>query len=165
MTSVPTGARSGWPIQIGALVGFGSATALVAWLGSLATRASSESAWFEQLEKPPFYPPDATFGIVWSILYVLVAIAGWMAWRSGGGWRAAIPWAVQIVLNLGWTILFFGLESPGWAMAEIVLLLAATVWAARAFARFEKWATALFVPYILWVAFAAALNASILVLN
>lgn len=152
-------------VDFSALAGFGAATVLVAWLGSVATSGAADSEWFRSLDKPAFYPPDATFGIVWSVLYVLVAVAGWLAWRAGGSTRTTVPWVVQIVLNLGWSVLFFGLQEPTWALVEIVVLLAAATWAAVSFWDLDRRATALFVPYILWIAFAAVLNASIVVLN
>jgi tryptophan-rich sensory protein len=87
---------------VGFLV-FAVSTAAVAGLGSLATSSSVDSTWFAELDKPAFYPPGALFGIVWSVLYVLVAVAGWLAWRHGEDSRTVVPWAVQIVLNLGWS--------------------------------------------------------------
>lgn len=152
-------------LQLGSLAAFAAVTLLVAWLGSLVTRGTSDSAWFQQLDKPPFYPPDATFGIVWSVLYVFVALAGWLAWRAGGGAETTIPWVVQIVLNLGWTLLFFGTELPVVALVEIIVLLGAAIWTAIVFARHQKWATLLFIPYILWIGFAAVLNGAIVWLN
>lgn len=147
--------------QLLALAGFGAATALVSWAGSLVTRSATDSTWFEQLDKPSFYPPSETFGIVWTILYVFIAVAGWLAWRSGGGMRTTVPWAIQLVLNLGWSFVFFGARSPGWAVVEIVVLLAAAIWTTIVFARYSRAAMVLFLPYIAWVGFAAVLTAAI----
>jgi translocator protein len=151
--------------QLGALAGFGATTALAAWLASLATTGASDTEWFRSLDKPDFYPPEATFGIVWSVLYVMIALAGWLAWRSGGGTAVVVPWAIQLVLNMGWSIIFFGLQEPGWALAEILVLLGTATWTAIALARFSRWAAALFVPYLGWIGFAALLNGSIVWLN
>jgi len=151
--------------QVRSLLVFGAATALVAWLGSMATQESVDSQWFESLEKPAFYPPNETFGIVWTVLYVMIAVAGWLAWRSGGGLRTLRPWALQLVLNLGWTIVFFALEEPPWAIAVIVALFAASVWAAVEMGRVSRVAGFLFVPYILWIGFAGVLNGAIVALN
>lgn len=148
-----------------ALIGFGGATALAAWVGSLVTRQATASAWFEQLDKPAFYPPSETFGIVWSVLYVFIALAGWLAWRSGGGSTTTVPWAIQLTLNLGWTLVFFGARAPVWSLLEIVLLMAAIIWTATVFSRYDKWATILFIPYILWVGFATVLTAAIVLSN
>jgi tryptophan-rich sensory protein len=121
--------------------------------------------WFDQLAKPVFYPPPATFGVVWTILYVMIAAAGWLAWRAGGGWRTTLPWTIQLGLNLGWTALFFGAQLPAVALLEIVLLLAAAIWATLAFRRHDITATALFIPYVVWIGFAAVLNGAIVIMN
>lgn len=151
--------------QTPSLLVFAAATALVAWLGSIATQESVESAWFESLQKPVFYPPSETFGIVWTILYVMIAFAGWLAWRNGGGPATLRPWALQLVLNLGWTIVFFALQEPSWAIVVIVALFAATVWATLEMWAVSRAAALLFVPYVLWVGFAGVLNGAIVAMN
>lgn len=152
-------------IHVRSLLVFGAVTALAAWLGSLATAEIVDGEWFQTLEKPSFYPPDALFGIVWAGLYVLVAVAGWLAWRNGGGLRSLVPWTVQILLNLGWSVVFFGLQRPGWGLVVVIALLATATWTAVAMARASRWATILFVPYILWIGFATILNATIVAMN
>jgi translocator protein len=144
-------------------LGFAGAVAAAGGLGSIAT--SRGQAWFDGLEQPGWNPPDAAFGAVWTPLYVVIAVAGWLAWRSGGGWRTTVPWLVQIVLNLGWSIVFFGLQRPGWALVEIVALVAAIGWTMGAMWSVDRRATALFGPYLAWVLFATALNTAIVVLN
>ena len=163
-TSGPTTESHTW-IQARSLLVFAAATALVAWLGSMATQESVNSQWFETLEKPAFYPPNEVFGIVWTVLYVMIAIAGWLAWRNGGGLRTLRPWALQLVLNLAWTIVFFALEEPPWAMVVIVALFAAAVWTAVEMWKVSRAAGLLFVPYILWIGFAGVLNGAIVALN
>jgi translocator protein len=76
-----------------------------------------------------------------------------------------VPWLVQIGLNLAWSVIFFGLRRPGWALAEIVVLAAAIAWAIRAMWPVDKRAAAFMVPYLAWVGFATALNAAIVWLN
>lgn len=147
------------------LLAFGSVTAFVAILGSVATTDAVDSEWFASLEKPSFYPADSLFGVVWTILYVLIAVAGWLAWRNGGGLNVLVPWTIQIILNLGWSVFFFGAQQPGWALVVIIALLATSLWTAIAMWRHSHWASYLFVAYILWVAFATALNVSIVTLN
>lgn len=151
--------------QMPALIGFGLVTAAVAWLGSIATSSSVDSQWFETLQTPAFYPPDQTFGIVWSILYVMIAIAGWLAWRNGGGQRTLLPWASQIFLNLGWSVVFFGMRSPVWAFPVIIGLMAAAIWTAIEMRRVSGVAAWLFIPYILWIGFATILNGAIVALS
>lgn len=151
--------------RVGSLAAFGAATAVVAVLGSLANMSSIGSDWFADLEKPSFYPPGALFGIVWTVLYVMIAIAGWLAWRNGGGLRTLIPWTIQLVLNLGWSVFFFGSRQPGWALVVIVALLVTLVWTAYVMWSYSHTATYLFVPYVLWVTFATLLNGAIVALN
>jgi translocator protein len=110
------------------------------------------------LEKPAFTPPGATFGIVWTILYVLIAAAGWLAWRATTSPRPTTWWAIQIALNLGWTAVFFGLESPTGGLAVIAALIAAVVVDLRESWRVRTVAGVLLVPYLLGCCFAAALN-------
>ena len=152
-------------IQTRALLVFAALTTLVAWLGSVMTMQSVNTDWFASLEKPGFYPPDAAFGIVWTVLYAFIALAGWLAWRNGGGVRGLVPWTIQLLLNLGWTVVFFGAQEPVWGLVVIVALFAAAIWAAASVHRFSQMATYLFVPYILWIGFAGILNGAIVALN
>ncbi len=138
---------------------------LAAGLGSVATSSSTESAWFEALEKPSWYPPSSAFGIVWTVLYVMIAVSGYLAWRSGAD-RAAISWWwAQMALNLAWSVVFFGLRSPGWAMVVIVALALAIGATIRSFDRFDRRAAWLLGPYLAWVLFASTLNGAIVWLN
>ena len=153
------------PIGESVLAGllFAVATLAVAGLGSLATGSGRD--WYDTLEKPAFTPPDATFGIVWTILYVAIAVAGWLAWRASADRRPTVWWAVQMALNLLWTAVFFGLESPAGGVVVIVLLLAAVVMDVRASARVDTAAAVLLFPYLVWCGFAAALTVGVAVLN
>lgn len=129
--------------------------------GSAITSGTTDSAWFADLDRPSWYPPDATFGIVWTILYVGIAVAGWRAWRRGADATTLGLWVVQLVLNLGWTVVFFGARRPGWAVVEILVLLATVVVTGLGLGRVDRVAGWLFVPYALWVAFATALTVAI----
>ena len=121
--------------------------------------------WYDGLAKPPFNPPPWIFGPVWTVLYVLIAIAGWLIWnrrRTGGAMTA---WWVQLGLNFLWSPVFFTLHSVGMALIVIVALLAAILlFIVLAWPR-DRVAAMLFVPYAAWVAFATMLNASIWWLN
>jgi tryptophan-rich sensory protein len=141
------------------------AVAAVALLGSLATSGTVDGAWYETLDKPGWNPPNDVFGPVWTLLYVAIGVAGIQAWRHGAPPAAMAVWGAQLLLNLGWSLLFFGLQRPGWALVEIVVLLAAIVVTAAWFWPIDRLAGALMVPYALWVAFALSLNAAIVGLN
>ena len=121
--------------------------------------------WYASLRKPSWNPPSWIFGPVWTALYTMMAVAAWLVWRRGGPRRALALYGVQLALNAAWTPIFFGLKMPGPAFVEILLLLAAIVITARAFARTSLAAALLLAPYIAWVAFAAFLNFTLWRLN
>ncbi len=131
--------------------------------GALLTRPHL-GAWYRDLRKPRWNPPDVVFGPVWTALYVMMAVAAWLVWRAGAPFRL-VPFAVQLALNLGWSGLFFALRRPGVAAVELVLLWLAIVTTMIAFAPASLTAALLLVPYLLWVTFAGALNVRIWALN
>jgi translocator protein len=149
------------------LAGFLVVTALAAVTGSLA--AIEAAAEYAQLEQPPWAPPSGVFGPVWTVLYVLIAVAAWLVWRRAGGFAAAraalTAWLVQLALNAAWTPLFFGQEQFGLAFAEILVLDVAVVTTAVLFARHQRLAAGLLLPYLAWLAFATALNFAVWQLN
>ena len=118
-------------------------------------------AWYPALRKPSWTPPVWVFGPVWTLLYTLMAVAGWRAWREGRSRAAALLFLLQLALNGAWTWLFFGLHRPDLALAGIVALWLAILATMAAFARVSRGAALLFVPYLAWVSFAAALNYAI----
>jgi tryptophan-rich sensory protein len=122
--------------------------------------------WYASLRKPPLTPPDWVFGPVWSVLYLAIAVAGWLVWRAGrDGARALALWGAQLALNAAWSFVFFGLQRPGLALLEIGILLAFVVATIAVFFRVRPLAAALIAPYVAWVAFAVYLNAGIWYLN
>jgi len=141
--------------------------AAVAAVGGYVT-SSSVGTWYVQLQKPTWTPPAAVFGPVWSVLYVLMAIAAWLVWREQHSDRVTLTpslWLLQLGLNLGWSLVFFGLRHPGLAMAEIILLWSAVLATTFLFYQAKRLAGLLMLPYLLWVTFAAALNFAIWDLN
>ncbi len=149
------------------LVGFLAACLTVSALGGAAT-ATSVGTWYQALQKPVFNPPDWVFAPVWTTLYILMAIAAWRVWRRGPSQdtrRALMVFAVQLALNLGWSIVFFGFRQIGLALVEVVVLLAAIIATTTLFWRVDRLAGALFIPYGLWVAYASLLNAALWRLN
>lgn len=143
---------------------FGAVIA-VATLGGLAT-ATGVDTWYRAIPKPSWTPPDALFGPVWTALYAANAVAAWRVWLAAGPWaRGALTlFGAQLALNLGWSVLFFGLRSPTIALVDIVVLLGLILATIVAFARHDRLAALLLVPYLAWVAFAGALNAAIVAL-
>ncbi len=134
-----------------------------------AATARGVSSWYPTLVKPSFNPPAWIFGPVWTVLYIMMGAAAFVVWQRGwdsAGVRAAVTaFAVQLALNGLWSILFFGLQSPGLALLEIVVLWLAIAATSVLFWRVATVAGALMVPYLLWVSFATVLNASIWWLN
>ena len=121
--------------------------------------------WYAQLKKPAFNPPSWVFGPVWTVIYGLIAVAGWRVWRRDRtGWPMRYWWA-QLGLNFLWTPIFFAAHQIGLALAVIVLLLATILAFVTASWREDRAAAMLFLPYAAWVAFASVLNGSILALN
>ncbi|HWJ65597.1 MAG TPA: TspO/MBR family protein [Nocardioides sp.] len=145
------------------LLPFVAAVAVVAVMGGVAASSSSET--YRALDLPSFAPPSWLFGPVWTVLYAMIAVAGWIAWRARSGALALSLWGVQLLLNLAWTPLFFAAGRYGWALVDIVALLAVIAATVVAFRRTAPLAAWLMVPYAAWVAFATALNAAIVVLN
>ncbi len=132
-----------------------------------AVTATSVGTWYQTLEKPPFNPPDWVFAPVWTTLYVLMAISGWRVWRvkSDPSRRALAVFALQLGLNLAWSFLFFGLQQIGLALIEVAALLLAILLTTMLFWRIDRLAGLLFLPYLIWVAYATLLNASLWWLN
>jgi len=139
------------PVVIGGLSGFATARGV--------------STWYPTLVKPSFNPPAWVFGPVWTVLYIMMGVAAYLLWRQGinvVGVRVALAvFVIQLALNALWSILFFGMHSPGWALFEIVVLWFAIGVTIRLFWNVVPAAGALLLPYLAWVSFATVLNASL----
>jgi len=136
-------------------------------LGAIATTPEIEG-WYQTLVKPSWNPPNYVFGPVWTVLYVMMAVAAWLVWKPGGFRLAAIPlalFAVQLGLNIAWSWIFFGMHQTGWAFVEILVLWLAIAATAVAMFRHSGIAAWLLLPYLGWVTFAAVLNFTIWRLN
>lgn len=130
---------------------------------------SAIPAWYAALQKPLLAPPNWVFGPVWTGLYLLMGVAAFLVWRKEPQRPSVRPalaiFGIQLVLNAVWSVLFFGLRSPAWALAEIVFLWFAILWTMLVFYKISKPAAWLLLPYILWVSFAVYLNYAIWTLN
>jgi benzodiazapine receptor len=135
----------------------------VAGLGGVFT-AMGVSDWYLTLARPSWNPPSGVFGPVWTLLYTVMGVAAWRVWtrRREAPARVALAlFGVQLLLNLGWSVVFFGLRAPGWAVAEIAALWLAITATLVWFWRVDRLAGLLLAPYLAWVSFAAALNLAI----
>lgn len=136
-------------------------------IGSMAT-SSSVGTWYADLNKPAWNPPNWVFAPVWSALFLLMAISAWMVWNSPGGGKVNLALAGffgQLGLNVLWSVLFFGLQQPGIAAIEIVVLWLSILAVSVLFYFHSRLAAALLVPYLVWVGFATVLNWCIWQLN
>ena len=142
-----------------AAAGWAAAVVVVAVVGGLATDTSSD--WYRALDRPAWQPPGAVFGPVWTVLYVLIAVSATLAWRDVRGPRRRLVlglFAVNLVLNVAWTWIFFQAHAPAVAGVEIVVLLATILALIRLVWPANRIAALALVPYAAWVAFATALT-------
>lgn len=151
----------------------GGALSLVGWVAlslcaGLVGSRFMPGQWYAALVKPEWTPPSGVFAPVWTTLYIMMGVAAWLVWRRRGERRVAGPlglFVAQLCLNALWSYLFFGLHLPAVAALEIVILFVLIVVCAAAFGRVRPAAGLLLVPYVVWVAFASALNIALWRLN
>ena len=135
-------------------------TFLIAWIGGLSTMYS-DWTWYESLNKPFFNPPNYLFGIVWPILYVLMAVVSFLQAQN-----IFKLYLMQIMLNGLWSWLFFVFQSTAFAFLDIVLLIFLNILILKKLRENQAWISVfLYVPYVLWICFASVLNLSIIILN
>jgi translocator protein len=155
--------------SIFALVAVLALTLVASAVGAL-TQGDDVGERYLALELPAWAPPQDAFGLVWPVLYVLIALAAWRVWRAAGGAVAAAPtalglWVAQLVVNAAWPGVFFGLSEFGWGIVVIVVLDVLVVATFVAFRRRDRWAALLLAPYLLWILYATALNVAVWRLN
>lgn len=148
------------PVLIAAL-----AATLTATAGGLATRLGP---WYRDLRKPSWQPPEWLFGPAWTTIFALTAAAGVLGWAAappGAAGVLLILFAVNAGLNIAWSVLFFTLRRPDWALAEVVALWLSILAIIVAMQGYAATASLLLLPYLLWVSFASFLNLTIVRLN
>ena len=137
------------PVGLGALVGF-------------LTSKSTKSDWYAGLKKPSWQPPSKVIGPVWTVLYAMMGVASYLAFKSGADMSA---YAIQLLLNLFWSVAFFSMQNLELAVVDIVALVAAILVTIQVFQEKSGIAAALMVPYLAWTCFAMALTIRIAQLN
>ena len=145
-----------------ALVAF---LAVVIGMGSLIGIGTAPGGWYAGLQKPFFNPPNWIFGPVWFVLYVCIGIAGWLIWRVNRQSGAMKAWVAQIGLNWLWSPIFFSFHLLWPALFVILAIFGLVAVFIRLAWGVDKRASLLFVPYLMWVGFASALNFSVALLN
>lgn len=137
-----------------------------AGLGALATDIGP---WYRALRKPSWQPPDWLFGPVWTVIFGLIAWSGAMAWQAATPdqrlWAVALPFAVNLLLNVAWSFLFFRMRRTRLALGEVVALWLSILWLIVSLWGVSQTAALLLVPYLVWVSFAGVLNRTIVRLN
>ena len=154
--------RPARPAGVGALLVCIAVTTAAAAGAAYASRTSAE--FYALLDKPIWAPPAWLFGPVWSVLYLLMAVAAWRVWRARGfepARRALALYTLQLVFNALWTWLFFVWRDGPWATAEVLTLWASIAATMLAFKRIDRLAAGMLVPYLAWVSFASALTISV----
>lgn len=148
---------------------FGISFLSVILAGAIGGVANSTSLtiWYSHLAKPSLVPPGYVFGIVWTVLYFLMAISLYLVWkkRSAKTTLAVKVFYLQLVLNISWSIVFFGFHQIFFGLVDIIFLLGVIIFTMVLFSRISKTAMYLFLPYLLWVIFATYLNWQIFLLN
>jgi len=150
-------------LTLGAIF-WGVLTFGAAWVGTL----FMPDTWYSRLTKPSWNPPDAVFGPVWSVLYLLMAAAAWLVWRETdwGGFAGPLAfYVVQLVFNGAWNWLFFGRHRPAVALLDIGALWLAVAATLIAFWKVVPLAGMLLIPYLAWITFASVLNFKLWRLN
>ena len=141
---------------------------LAGFIGSFFT-VTSAGSWYSSIQKPVFNPPNWVFAPVWTLLFILMGISLYFIWEAGlKKKKVKIPlvfFGIQLILNMLWSVFFFGLQNPLLAFIEIVILWIFILLTIIRFFKVSRTAAYLLVPYILWVGFAAVLNFSIFLLN
>ena len=149
--------------QVGVAVG---AALFVAVLGALMTDLGP---WYAQLKRPSWQPPDWVFGPVWTTIFALCALAGLKGWRAAPSRPARqsllLLFALNAFLNVVWSLLYFRLHRPDWSLIEVSFLWLSVLALIVLLARWSRLAAALLLPYLVWVAIAAALNWETVKLN
>lgn len=137
----------------------------VVLIGWLIGWANIPGDWYASLNKPSFNPPNWVFSPTWTVLYILIGVAGWRVWVKAPDSKLKSLWACQMALNFAWSPIFFGLQNIALGLVVITLLclnIAAFIWVASSR---DRKSALLFAPYLAWVGFATLLNGAILSLN
>lgn len=139
--------------------------AILVFLTAMSGALFQPGAWYASLQKPSWTPPNWAFPVVWTILYIFIAIAGYQVWTKVGWSTAMAFWAVQLVLNGVWSYFFFGIQRMDLALIDVGLLWVAILGFIVFAWPVSTLASLLFVPYLLWVSLATVLNLTVLRLN
>jgi benzodiazapine receptor len=159
----PASRRAMWRSMVVLVVSL-AVSATFAAVGAVIV-AFAREPWFDNLRQPAWAPPGWVYAPVAVVLHLLVGVAGWRIWVRGSGSSALTLWVVQLGLGLGWTVLFFGLWVPRWALVEAAVLLVVVVATVLTAWPRSRFAAVLLLPYLGWIIGLMTLNAAIIALN
>src|SRR3954447_89266 len=154
-------------MEIASIIGLACFIA-ACFFAALTGRLFRPGEWYEGLKKPSWRPPNRLFAPVWTVLYLMIAVAGWLIWREAGFEGAGLAlavYALQLTFNAAWTPLFFGFQRPDLGFVDIVLVWVSIIATIVLFYSIHAGAAFLLVPYLAWVTFATALNFAVWRLN
>ena len=138
----------------------------VAGLGSALTVLDG---WYFALRQPAWKPPDAAFGLIWSVIFTLCAISAWLGWHACPGRRQRITWlcllALNAFFNVFWSLIYFNWHRPDWSMIELLFIWQSVLLLMAFIYPYRRWASLLLLPYLVWVTIAGILNHTTIVLN
>jgi translocator protein len=141
---------------------------IIGFIGSLFTTANIP-IWYASLNKPWFNPPNWLFGPVWTVLYILMGVSLWLVIKNGFSdanvRRASYVFSVQLIINLLWSVVFFGMHSPAGGLTVIIILIALIIATVREFEKISRLSAYLLIPYLCWTIIATILNAYVVILN
>jgi tryptophan-rich sensory protein len=145
------------------------ATVAALCVAALGATVTDLGPWYQALEKPAWNPPDVVFPMGWTLIYALITLAAVTAWRAAPT-SAAAEWVIGLFalngfLNITWSLIFFRLQRPDWAFAEVIVLWLSIATMIVYCGRFSRTAAWLLLPYLVWVSFAGALNWAVVALN
>ena len=133
---------------------------LTAFIGSFFTSGNTNSDWYQQI-KPSITPPNYVFPIVWNILFFLIALSLYFSWikaKNKNKKKIAIVFSINLILNILWSFLFFGLRNPLLGFIELIILWISIIVMIKTTYKIDKKSSYLLIPYLLWVSFAGILN-------
>jgi translocator protein len=142
------------------LIIFLAIVSVIGYLGSIATGISVDN-WYAELKKPEWGPPEWVFGPVWTVLYIMIALSGWMVWLKVRGTEDHLPlivYGIQLFFNALWPWLFFGMQNTVYGFIVIICLFFAILANMTVFWKYNPWASVLLFPYLIWVSFAMSIN-------
>lgn len=150
-----------WPLALSLVLSYATA--------GIGGALTDLGPWYFALRQPDWKPPDAAFGVIWSTIFTLCAVSGWLAWRAAETpalrRRVLVLFAANAALNIFWSALYFKLQRPDWALFEVVFLWLSIVALIVGLWRISRAASGLLIPYLVWVSAAALLNLDTVRLN